>query len=211
MIYLSSPTSQNSGTVTPFQVILQLLITVKIEQEEKKLPPHQNSDMDPPTLVGNHCILLTTHQLELSIMAISNQLVLLMTPYHYYLVGIQLPTRQLDSSVFLHAELYHCHQKKHYILGENQSHLQLIHYFIYLPNTRETSCTIGSTMKWIRLIGIPKFGGPTLTKKLKCPLPTHCYTNVKIVISDILCTHITNSSLKKRPCSILLYCHHHSD
>ena len=82
------------------------------------------------------------------------------------------------------------------ILGENQSHLQLIHYFIYLPNTRETSCTIGSTMKQIRLIGIPKFGGPTLTKKLKCLLPTHCYTNVKIVISDILCTHITNSSLK---------------
>ena len=55
MIYLSSPTSQNSGTVTPFQVILQLLITAKIEQEEKKLPPHRNSDIGIPIGSANAC------------------------------------------------------------------------------------------------------------------------------------------------------------
>ena len=46
--YSSSPPSRKSGTVTPFQVILQLLITVKNEQEEKKLTPRRNSDIGTP-------------------------------------------------------------------------------------------------------------------------------------------------------------------
>mmetsp|Transcript_2248 Transcript_2248/g.4264 ORF Transcript_2248/g.4264 Transcript_2248/m.4264 type:complete len:615 (+) Transcript_2248:930-2774(+) len=48
--YLHSltPTSRNSGTGTPFQVILQLLITAKNEQEEKKLSLRRNSDIDKP-------------------------------------------------------------------------------------------------------------------------------------------------------------------
>jgi len=43
-----TPTSRNSGTGTPFQVILQLLITAKNEQEEKKLSLRRNSDIDKP-------------------------------------------------------------------------------------------------------------------------------------------------------------------
>jgi hypothetical protein len=46
--YSSSPPSRKSGTVTPFQVILQLLITAKNEQEEKKLTPRRNSDIGSP-------------------------------------------------------------------------------------------------------------------------------------------------------------------
>eukprot|EP00579_Thalassiosira_antarctica_P013393 CAMPEP_0201944754 /NCGR_PEP_ID=MMETSP0903-20130614/53547_1 /ASSEMBLY_ACC=CAM_ASM_000552 /TAXON_ID=420261 /ORGANISM="Thalassiosira antarctica, Strain CCMP982" /LENGTH=808 /DNA_ID=CAMNT_0048487809 /DNA_START=718 /DNA_END=3141 /DNA_ORIENTATION=+ len=48
--YLHSltPTSRNSGTGTPFQVILRLLITAKNEQEEKKLSLRRNSDIDKP-------------------------------------------------------------------------------------------------------------------------------------------------------------------
>ena len=47
-LYSLSPTSRNSGTGTPFQVILRLLITAKNEQEEKKLSLCRNSDIDIP-------------------------------------------------------------------------------------------------------------------------------------------------------------------